>query len=1246
MNTRKPGTPSLTSNEQMNQRPPARFTKITQLLSLCLIALLTAVIYPATGVADEADQVVNLDGSLKTVDTTEKGDTTFQRSGNRFSITARGLFAKNKEQYGAIYVPDAFKSRMSVEVTLDKQEDTREWAKSGLKLASDMTAGGDSTGDVVLYATPDHGYAMGWDANGNGYITNIKSAKVNTTYPVTLKLERAGSFITGYYSTDGGESFTKIAIAQLPETDEAMDVGMVQTSGRLGTAGQAVFSGFRIRNAEAIDRVTEPDPLPENAEALDRIIFGNKPSEQSHDFAAESSWLDWGRNGTIVRNIQRVTPEVDVPHEWVIGSMSFTMEVDPDERNYLTLKLQQDRGSLGRDPLAIFHGDEQIGYLNGREGYSTPGGFYKDGVNERTGDWVYVTSVLPKSLTEGKESVRLRLVTYDPHAGPLSGFIGTEWPVYRAYSHTDALFELPSDEDTFTRYLGSPGGDGEAGDIDDAMAQIKSNVEAAIKAGQEKEQLGELPVEHLARASKRDWIDAVDEDRIYEIVRNTIDRHLRKWEKQDRKMIHQGCWRCNGNLARAFTIMADEFKKRDALQKPIPNSPNDDPRKTVYTDFFVDAYQSRQNDRNVITNQVQIVSNALVSCAHALEVLNPDRAPLDMKVQGWIDQMIGVEPLAKLPGESGEAGASWQAPAYFGWSDGSYTIHARGNIVGGGERYGAIYVPDAFKSGMTVEVTLDEQENTREWAKSGLKIASDMTEAGKSKGDLLLYATPGHGYKMRWDGNRDGYVNNQSGANVDTTYPVTFRLKRDGAKVTGYYRTDGGDAFKKIGTAELPEADEAMDVGMVQASAKPPNPGKAVFSGFRIHRDGNTFEPNVDPQPLARAERIASASNANGQLKVTDTLPDGGLMFTLSKAGLNREPRYASGHGLIPAIALSNLAEHTEMDAVDERLLDHVEAMGWFRWRGAVGGRRQVIQNGWLSARSTAWPGKTALWLPFSRAPGVLAVVDEPNEMIKRWTEYMVEVVEDFTLYPKANKRLSRLKNVMPLYDGLKRLKQLEPSTYKLPWERERAVWGDPDQGMVSITDGDVRIQACLGMNHGTYISDIARFGYLGPDGHRVGTVNLQRKEFPLHRMVERPNDFVTFKRGIDYSTGDHHDTPFYMPWRGERRPIDLYGHGEKVPLAGRPNGGHWPGANDYPENRTRADFNVGFAYYYREARIGPYLIGINSTGDPKRAAGPGKTYEMQIPTDEAINVRTGEPVEDDTVTVGPRETIVIKLEE
>ena len=1214
-----------------------------RLLSFCAIALLTAVFFTPAAPTQEAGKLLDLSGTLQTTDTTDEGDASFERSDGRYTINARGGFYKDGEAYGSVYVPDAFRSRMNVQVTVEQQEAVREWTKTGLKVASDITDAGGSKGDLIMVATPKHGYSMALDTDRDGDTEGVAKAKVETRFPVVMKLERAGDFITGYYSHDGGESFSKVGTAKLPEPDQAMDVGMVQASSRPKSLGKAVFSGFQIRNTAAIKPVMKPDPLPKNAEVLDRLIFGNKPSEQRHGLAPESSWLTRGKYGTICRELQRVIPGKDVPYEWTIGSMSFKMKVKPDELNFLTLKLQQDTSTFAPAPMALFYGDEQIGYMNGREGYSTPGNLYRG--QGQTGNWVYATSALPQSITEGKQSVRLRVVAYDPHGGPMSDYIGTDVPVYRAYTHTEALFGFPSDENPFKRYAGSPGGNGKPGNIDRAMATIKSNVEAAVKSALDKDQVGELVAEHLARASKRDWIETADRDQIYKVVLETIDRHIRTWEKQDRKMIHDGCWRCNGNLAGAFNIMSDEFKKRGVLHEPIPNSPNDDPRGKVYTDFFVNAYQSRQNDRNVITNQVQIATYAVIKLGLALDKLTPARAPRDMKIKGWIDQTIGIEPLTKLPGETGHPGPNWRTPAYFRWKNGHYAIHARGGLYKDGEAYGAIYAPDAFESGMTAGVTLEQQENTDQWAKAGLKIATDITRAGESPGDLVLYSTPNEGYKMAVDKNQDGSVEGVADGSSKTkkTYPVTFMIKSDGAKVTGFYSNNRGKSFEKIGTTTLPEPPEAMDVGMFQASTKSNKPGRSVFSGFRMVRNGDSFEPKTQPQPIATAEEI-NASNGNGQLKVVDTTDQGGLMFTLSGAGLNREPRYASGHGSIPNIMLSSMAQELDYKAVDERLLDHVEAMGWFRWVGASGAERKVLQNNLLSSRATGFPGDTGIPVAYSRAPSVLAAVEEPNEMIKRWTELMVKYVPDVTMYDRDYKRATRLNNMMPMYDGLKRLKKLEPSTYKLPWERERAVWGDPDQGMVSITDGDVRIQACLGMNHGTHISNIAKFGVLAPDGHRVGTVPLRRREFPLHRMVERPNSRVTFRRGIDYDTGDTHDTPFYMPWRDERRQINLYRRGQKVPLASRPNGNPWPKADKYPEKHSRADLSVGFTYYYREARIGPYLIGINSTGAPKRAAGPAQKFEMKVPGQGAVDVATGKKIKSDTITVGPRQTRVLKI--
>ena len=259
----------------------------------------------------------------------------------------------------------------------------------------------------------------------------------------------------------------------------------------------------------------------------------------------------------------------------------------------------------------------------------------------------------------------------------------------------------------------------------------------------------------------------------------------------------------------------------------------------------------------------------------------------------------------------------------------------------------------------------------------------------------------------------------------------------------------------------------------------------------------------------------------------------------------------------------------------------------------------------------------------------------------------MLESGANFERY--GDRGPERLYHVMPMYDGLKKLKSLEPSTYKLPWERERAVWGDPDQGMVSITDGDHRLMACLGMNNGTHISNIARFDYKGPRSHRVGSTELRRKEFPLDRYVKRPNARVTFNspgRGMDYGTRSSHDKKYYMPWLNEKKRINQYLAGEEVPLASQPNGDSWPAADRWPKSGNRPSNWTGFCYFYREADVGPYRIGINSTGDgegEKRGFGPGQTFKMEVPDGGAIDLATGKKFRGGTVTVAPRQTRVLK---
>jgi len=368
--------------------------------------------------------------------------------------------------------------------------------------------------------------------------------------------------------------------------------------------------------------------------------------------------------------------------------------------------------------------------------------------------------------------------------------------------------------------------------------------------------------------------------------------------------------------------------------------------------------------------------------------------------------------------------------------------------------------------------------------------------------------------------------------------------------------------------------------------------------------------------------------------------PNGGdvaseVFHNFSEAGLNREQRYSAGYGLAAFMDLPKLIEDTGINRLKDRLKASVEGMGWFRWRGADlddDRRRVTVQNAWLGCRGNCWPslGKYHVWYGYGRAAACLDVLGPDAEIAKRWTELMIEDGAYFDTYEGATERLYHM---MHMCDGLRKLKDMESSTYKLPWEREHAVFGDPDQAMVSITDGDVRLQACLGMGHGRHASDIMRFDYQGPRSDRAGTALLRRHEFPLEKTVKRPNGVVHWGRGLERWGLSKP----YLPWRGEHKSVDQYLAGEEVRIARHPEGGSWP----------KGSYHRGFTYYYREAQIGPYRIGINPTGDDQgvqRGFGPGQTFEMEVPEGGAIDLATGEKFRGGTVTVGPRETRVLKV--
>src|SRR5581483_11453034 len=68
-----------------------------------------------------------------------------------------------------------------------------------------------------------------------------------------------------------------------------------------------------------------------------------------------------------------------------------------------------------------------------------------------------------------------------------------------------------------------------------------------------------------------------------------------------------------------------------------------------------------------------------------------------------------------------------------------------GDVYGGTNQYGAIYLHGAELDGTVATVEITAQANTNAWAKAGIMVRNDLTNANGSPGFLILAEAPGHG---------------------------------------------------------------------------------------------------------------------------------------------------------------------------------------------------------------------------------------------------------------------------------------------------------------------------------------------------------------------------------------------------------------------------------------------------------------------------------------------------------------------
>jgi hypothetical protein len=169
--------------------------------------------------------------------------------------------------------------------------------------------------------------------------------------------------------------------------------------------------------------------------------------------------------------------------------------------------------------------------------------------------------------------------------------------------------------------------------------------------------------------------------------------------------------------------------------------------------------------------------------------------------------------------------------AGFGQSGTQLGIRTQGaDIYGSTNEYGAIYQPGAEHDGSTTIVKVTSQSVTDPWAKAGIMVRNDVTNANGSPGFVILATTPGNGYALQWDDNGQGQLNSNKSGGV-ASYPAWLKLVRTGTTYTGYWSSDGS-TWNTVGTVTVPGTAATQDVGVFATAHASGTTGEAEFDNF------------------------------------------------------------------------------------------------------------------------------------------------------------------------------------------------------------------------------------------------------------------------------------------------------------------------------------------------------------------------------------------------------------------------------
>lgn len=381
------------------------------------------------------------------------------------------------------------------------------------------------------------------------------------------------------------------------------------------------------------------------AEWLDTLVFGSGPSETAHNLKAELSDVVIGG---LDEPSRRLLPGGPLP--WQGGQLSFTVSVDPEAQNYLTIRLWG--GDVGRNQLMLHVEGKQIGYRHlgdiealdtGTDAPCYPGRFY------------YRTTPLPRSVTKGKTRVACEIRA----TGPIWSYGNTfeiyqktmaepSRGLYRVYLHTDACFTPPTEEKQGVFPENSPARPAPGPEVIDAVkVRVNKQIEGLLKEPQRP--CNQMQTLFLAKSWHTPWTRTAGRKETITKIRSSLDALYRAYVANPRlaeaePSTYNPDWFGLGPSGQVLVLMKNELS--ESWNEPIDDGNGKQVRRRdAFLQMLIACRDWHRQHRRQYTNQSMINDLYGIYLANrGVAVLNPSMALPESHARRYLYESMGMEP--------------------------------------------------------------------------------------------------------------------------------------------------------------------------------------------------------------------------------------------------------------------------------------------------------------------------------------------------------------------------------------------------------------------------------------------------------------------------------------------------------------------------------------------------------------------------------------------------------------------------